>query len=94
MQLFIKAKEEARETRRQFFGQALELLAAAFALIAALAWNDAVRSLIDQYFPHGTGVYSRFMYAIGVTLLAVLVTTRLKKISSNDQEKSQTNEPR
>jgi hypothetical protein len=70
-----------QETKKQVFLQTLTLINAAFALIAALAWNEAVKALIDRFFKAGSGLYSRFGYAIIVTVLVVLVTTRLTKLT-------------
>lgn len=51
------------------------LIAAAFGLVAALAWNDAIKSLFAEggplYFMAAYGIWG---YAILVTLIAVLVT--------------------
>ncbi len=81
MEIIHKAREGVRQTKQEFFGQTLTLLNGAFALIAALAWNEAVKGLIDTYFKSGSKVYSRFLYAFIITLIVVIVTTRLNKIS-------------
>lgn len=60
--------------------QSIGNLVAAFGLIAALAWNEAVKSLINNFIPQGQGTLSLFIYAISVTLLAVIVGARLMNI--------------
>lgn len=51
------------------------LIVAAFGLVAALAWNDAIKSLFLEggplYFAAAGGVW---VYAILVTIIAVLAT--------------------
>ena len=51
------------------------LITAAFGLIAALAWNDAISSLFKEggplYFLAAWGVWA---YAVFVTILAVVMT--------------------
>ena len=51
------------------------LITAAFGLVAALAWNEAIQSLFKQggplYFLASTGPWA---YAIFVTLVAVVAT--------------------
>ena len=51
------------------------LITAAFGLVAALAWNDAIKSLFAEggplYFMAAYGIWG---YAILVTLIAVVVT--------------------
>jgi uncharacterized transporter YbjL len=47
------------------------LMTAAFGLIAALAWNEAIKWAVDQVFPNSKGM-GLFIYAIIVTILAVV----------------------
>ena len=59
-----------------------------FGLVAALAWNEAIQALvreyIDKYVSVGSGIISRFIYAIIITALAVLITYQLTKIIKED----------
>jgi len=48
------------------------LMTAAFGMIAALAWNTAIKTLIDEYFAYGSTVVPLFIYAIFITILAVI----------------------
>ncbi|MDD1767482.1 MAG: DUF5654 family protein [Methanomassiliicoccales archaeon] len=48
------------------------LMTAAFGLIAALAWNEAIRELIAQFFAGGDALMGLFVYAILVTIIAVI----------------------
>lgn len=51
------------------------LITAAFGLVAALAWNDAVRSLFAPDGPlYFMASYGIWVYAILVTVIAVSVT--------------------
>jgi hypothetical protein len=75
-------KKEFEETRREVLSETLTLINSAFALVAALAWNEAIKALIDAYFPAGSGVYSKFTYALVVTLVLVFVTGRLSKLAA------------
>jgi hypothetical protein len=58
------------------------LATAAFGLVAALAWNDAIKSLFLEsgklYFLAGYGVW---VYAILVTAIAVFVTIWISKLA-------------
>ena len=60
--------------------ESLGNLMTAFGLVAALAWNEAVKSLINNFFPSGQGTLSLFVYAFLVTAIAVLAGSRLLKI--------------
>ncbi len=58
------------ETRKKFKGQTMGYMAGAFGLIAGLAWNDAIKSLIEFFFPFSNStVLAKFIYAILVTVL-------------------------
>lgn len=49
-------------------------LLAAFGLVAGLAWNDAVKSTIDRFFPLDQGnVIIKFAYALAITVAVVIV---------------------
>ena len=55
--------------------QIAALMTAAFGLIAALAWNEAIRTLVTNYFgPEGDPLIGLFIYAIIVTIIAVVAT--------------------
>lgn len=76
-----KTKQTVKETNKQVVTQTIGFISSAFVLVAALAWNDAIHELINDYFKAGSGLISRFIYAVIVTLLATLVTMRLTKIA-------------
>ena len=64
------------------------LSTAGLGLVAALAWNEAIQAFvkeyIDQYISVGSGIISRFIYAIIITAIAVLVTYQLTKLSGKN----------
>lgn len=83
------AKKSSRPARRFVFHkelakQLVTLSTSAFGLAAALAWNETiqqtVKEFIDPKIP-GSGIVSRFIYAIIVTLLGVLVTFQLTRFA-------------
>ena len=60
---------------KQFLKQTLTLISAAFSLVAALAWNSAIQSLIQRIYPEKVaGVKSMFLYAVVITIVTVMVT--------------------
>jgi len=64
------------------------LIVTAFGLVAALAWNDAIRSLFQEdgflYFLANGGPW---IYAILVTIIAVFVTVWIGRISDKHSKK-------
>jgi len=68
------------------------LATAAFGLVAALAWNDAIQALFKAIFPSsldaGGLVISAFVYALFVTIIAVVVIYQLGRLNSRFGKKS------
>lgn len=65
---------------RKIISESLALMTTAFGLVAALAWNEAIKTLIAEVVPRGQGVMSLFIYAIVVTAVAVVISMRLLNI--------------
>lgn len=56
-------------------------LAAAFGLVAGLAWNDAISAFIQYFFPLGReGVWAKFVYAGVLTTVVVIVSMYLARM--------------
>lgn len=59
----------------------LQLITAAFGLVAALAWNDAIQTLFRAVFGTQGNLAAKFFYAIVVTVVMVVVTIRLGRLA-------------
>jgi len=59
-------------------GEVLEkiaaLITAAFGLVAALAWNGAIRATFEAVFGSADNIAAMLIYAVVITIIAVLVT--------------------
>ena len=51
----------------------IELMTAAFGLVAALAWNAAIQALFIAVFGEAGDLVAKFFYAIVVTIIVVSV---------------------
>lgn len=71
--------------RREVMERTLQLATAAFGLVAALAWNDAIQTLFTEIFGAAADVTAKFVYAILVTILVVFITIRLARMESRYQ---------
>ena len=69
------------ENRAAYIQTMIALASAAFGVVAALAWNSAITALVKQIFGTGGQIVSLFIYAILVTILAVIVMVQLGKIA-------------
>ncbi len=80
-----KETQSDKKLHEELIKQLLTLSTSGFGLVAALAWNEAIQSFvkeyIDRYLKTGTGVISRFIYALIITVLAVLITYQLSKLA-------------
>ncbi len=69
--------------------QMLQLSTAGFGLVAALAWNDFIKTFINDYIkPYtqsGSALVSQLIYVVIVTVLAVTVTYYLTKVKNRIQ---------
>lgn len=50
------------------------LVTAAFGLVAALAWNDAIKAIFKEVFGTQSAVGPMLLYAVIVTVIAVILT--------------------
>ena len=50
------------------------LISAAFGLVAALAWNDLIKTIFAETFGTTTAMGAMVIYAIIVTIIAVILT--------------------
>lgn len=71
---------DKEKAKNEFKVQVLEtfatLITAAFGLVAALAWNEAIKNGINAIFPTGGDgeLIGLFVYAIVVTFVAIIFT--------------------
>lgn len=74
-----------KETKLQFVTTFSALITAAFGLVAALAWNEAIKTAVGMVFSSDNNVWGLLVYAILVTILAVimviLIARQVKKIT-------------
>ncbi|PIR06003.1 hypothetical protein COY65_00255 [Candidatus Jorgensenbacteria bacterium CG_4_10_14_0_8_um_filter_39_13] len=60
---------------------------AAFGLVAGLAWNEAIKSLIEYIFPLSRNtLLLKFVYAILITLILVFISIYLVKLLKAEEK--------
>jgi hypothetical protein len=72
------------EVKPSYLGTMIALATAAFGLIAALAWNKFITDLIGLFLKAGSGVWAELLYAIVITIIAVIVIQNLAKLAERD----------
>lgn len=80
-----KNKNKKDKLHVSILTQMVSLATSGFGLVAALAWNNVIQELVNNYIkkflPNGYGIVSLFLYAVIITVLAVLVTTELTRLA-------------
>jgi large-conductance mechanosensitive channel len=70
---------------KEVFRQLLTLATSAFGLVAALAWNALIQEFVADYIKPllggVSGIVSLLIYAVVVTILAVVITYNLSKLA-------------
>jgi len=85
-----KIKEDMVVVRQEIEDKTAGYIVTALGLVAGLAWNNAIQALIDYFFPANKSgsLWARFIYAIILTLVVVLVSYYVVKIlRGNDIKK-------
>lgn len=89
-QLKQKLKNQTAEVQREVKKQLLTYIIASLGLVAGLAWNEAIKALIEYFFPASQNtLQAKFLYALGVTLLIVIVSYYLAQIIKIDKEQEE-----
>lgn len=74
--------------------QMLALSTAGLGLVSALAWNQVITEFVDTqikpFLPLGSGLISLLIYAVIVTILAVIVTLQLSRVQARLESNNHT----
>lgn len=72
------------DSKGTYLGTMIALATVAFGLIAAGAWNKFIADLIAVFLGPGSGVWAELVYAVLVTILAVVVVNGLGKLAAKE----------
>ncbi|MEX1063999.1 MAG: DUF5654 family protein [Candidatus Paceibacterota bacterium] len=79
-------KEEVSKVKKELRERTLGYMVAAFGLVAGLAWNDAIRGLIDTLFPKASNtIIAKFIYAAAITIVVILISHYLLRIFRKEE---------
>ncbi|MCE9585483.1 DUF5654 family protein [Candidatus Nomurabacteria bacterium] len=80
-----KVIEKIASVNKDIKKQTSGYILTAFGLVVGLAWNDAIKNLIEFLFPlNQNSILAKFLYAIILTILIILAG---KYIFKNSEEK-------
>lgn len=80
-------KEEPRTLKEEVLDKIAALVTAAFGLVAALAWNDAIKAIFKEIFGDSSTISPMLAYAIVVTIIAVILTIIVARAVANAKNK-------
>jgi len=72
------------EVKPTYIGTMISLATVAFGLIAAGAWNKFITDLIGLFLKPGNGVIAELIYAVIITIVAILVVQNLGKLAERE----------
>lgn len=76
-----KFRKESSEFTKSVREKVLSYIVAAFGLVAGLAWNEAIKALIEEIFPLGTNtLVAKFTYAVLITVVVVVISVYLVRL--------------
>jgi len=79
-------KKEISKTRKEVKERMTTLMLAGFGIVAALAWNEAIRGLFDTFLPDkSASLIGKFIYALLITIIVVIISLQLKRVSEKKE---------
>jgi hypothetical protein len=77
-----------KELKLETLAKMTDLATAGFGIVAALAWNEAIQSLVNKFLPKSTdgGLIAQITYAVIITIVVVFVTMRLGRMTGKVKE--------
>lgn len=81
----INPVKGVKEVKREFQEKTATLILGGFGLVAALAWNEAIKNLFETFLEKSNQLIGQFFYALIVTLITVLISIKLEKIAEKKE---------
>lgn len=81
--------KKAHKLQKDIFKNVVSGIIAALGVVVGLAWNDAISQFIKIVFPENRGsIIAKFLYAVILTIVVVVISYILLKISSKNEEEN------
>ena len=78
----VDEEEKPVSIKFEILDKIAALIAAAFGLVAALAWNEAIKAIFKEIFGTSDQLGAMLAYAIVVTIVAVILTIFVARAAS------------
>jgi uncharacterized membrane protein (DUF4010 family) len=84
---FAKFTKESKQITGEVKEKSIGYLVAALSFVAGLAWNDAIKAMIDFFFPgEQNTLLAKFIYALAITIIVGLVAVYLVRLSKENEK--------
>lgn len=75
-----KLKSDSEQFRQEVRLKTADYILAAFGFVTGLAWNEAVKALIEQFYPlQGSSAWAKLVYAVVITVVFVLISVSVMR---------------
>jgi len=68
-----------RKVGNEFFERITTSFVTALSVVVALAWNEAVKALLEKLFGVNNGLIAKFFYAVIITVVLVVLSLQFSK---------------
>lgn len=83
-----KIKKEGSKLSREVRERTTVYIVSALSLVAGLAWNDAIKSMIEYAFPlSDSTITAKLIYAVLMTLFIVVITVYMVRFFGKEEGK-------
>ncbi len=76
-------EEKPATLKQEVLDKMAALITAAFGLVAALAWNDAIKAIFREIFGESNAIAPMLIYASVVTIIAVILIIIVARAVAN-----------
>ena len=82
-----RIKEEGNKLSKEVRERTTGYIVAALSLVAGLAWNDAIKSMIEYAFPFSNDtIMAKLFYAVLMTLFIVVITVYMVRLLGKEEK--------
>ncbi|MFA6427646.1 MAG: DUF5654 family protein [Candidatus Magasanikbacteria bacterium] len=81
-----KIKNESKQIRSEVKKQTASYIVAALGIVAGLAWNDAIRGLIEYFFKvDKNSLLAKLFYAVLITIVVIIFSIYINRLANKEK---------
>ncbi|MEI6587386.1 MAG: DUF5654 family protein [Candidatus Moraniibacteriota bacterium] len=84
----VKLLSEIAKVKSEVRNRTLKYIVGALGLVAGLAWNDAIKSFIEYFFPQDqNSLKAKLVYALVITFVVAVASFYLMRLEKKEEKK-------